>query len=129
MSEVLLYKSFKTLPCLCFTKIKYLAMHLVLYLTYNTRNNALTYTYWLDLYLDDYHMWLSQWKPTSFTQNSEFFVALSTVFKYCPIIFVWVNLEPLNLAQDVHQWLVNQASYSFSPVVDCMYIYEANSST
>jgi len=59
------HKSFKALPCSCYTKIKYsalgldgniaigfascyisiLAMCLVLYFTYITRSNALTYTY------------------------------------------------------------------------------------
>ena len=37
------HKSFKALPCLCYTKIKYSAAHLTLYFTYSTRGNALTY--------------------------------------------------------------------------------------
>ena len=39
------HKSFKALPCSCYTKIKYSAARLVLYFTYNTHGNALIYTY------------------------------------------------------------------------------------
>ena len=38
------HKSFKALPYSCYTKIKYVAVRLVLYFTYSTRGNALTYT-------------------------------------------------------------------------------------
>jgi len=63
------HKSFKASPCSCYTKIKYSALgldgniargeakcyitisaaHLVLYFTYSTHGNALTYTYNIDL--------------------------------------------------------------------------------
>ena len=55
-----LHKSFKVLPCSCYTKIRYSSARLVLYFAYSTRANALTYTYTLLLELNGLLSWVQK---------------------------------------------------------------------